>query len=217
MRKPDNDSTLAGKTDPDFEVLEIMNSLVSSNYNTQEEKDFFAKNITVKRVKKGVFLLKEGQIIKTSYHLFKGCIREFYLKDGEERTVAFYTAGDSLTDDSNKLTQVPSPVNWECAAECIISIFPFEVEKEMYRRFPRLESFCRIETERQFANYKNAMNNYLSSSPEERYENLMKTRPELFQFVPLYHIASYLGVKPESLSRIRSRMRSSASTKPSSE
>lgn len=211
MMKYDNDLTLPDHAAPDLEVLEIMKSLVSSTENTPEEKDFFAENIPVKRVKKGMFLIKEGQMLKASYHIFKGCIREFYYKDGEEKTVAFYTAGDSLSDDGNKLT--PSKVNWECASECIISIFTFEVEKEMYNRFPRLESYCRMGVEKQYSEYKDTVNNYLSSSPEERYENLLSTKPELFQLVPLYQIASYLGIKPESLSRIRSRLRSSASSK----
>lgn len=199
----------SGKVKPDYEVLEIQNSLSSSNENTQEENDFFAKWIKVKRVKKGVFLLKEGQMIRSSYHLFKGCIREYYLRDGEEKTVAFYTSGDSLSDGGSKLKEIPSSYNWECMCECIISIYPFEVEKEVYKRFPRLESLCRMGTEKKYSDYRNDISTYLSSSPAERYENLIKTKPELFQLVPLYHIASYLGVKPESLSRIRGRMKSS--------
>ncbi len=201
--------TKSGKLKPDYEVLEIKKSLSSSNENTQEEKDFFAENIDVKRIKKGVYLLKEGQFLRSSYHVFKGCIREYYLKDGEEKTAAFYTAGDSLSDDGNTLTQVASSVNWVCMCECIISIYPFAVEKEMYKRFPRLESLCKMGNEKNYSNYRSSMNTYLSSSPVERYENLIKTKPELFQLVPLYHIASYLGVKPESLSRIRKRLSSS--------
>ena len=203
----DDELPKSGKVKPDQEVLEIIESLSSSNENTQEEKDFFAKWINVKRVKKGVYLLKEGQQISTSYHLFKGCIREYYLRDGEEKTVAFYTSGENLSDGGSKLKEIPSSYSWVCMCECIISIYPFGVEKEMYKRFPRLESPCRMETEKQFSKYRNEISTYLSSSPEERYENLIKTRPELFQLVPLYHIASYLGVKPESLSRIRSRLR----------
>jgi CRP-like cAMP-binding protein len=191
----------------DQELEEVRKSLVSSAYNTEEEKDFFAKNIQVKIVKKGELLLKEGQFIKASYHLFKGCIREHYLKDGEERTVGFYTAGESLSGDGNSAQLVPSRVTWECVTDSIVSVFTFEVEKEMFQKFPRLESMCRTETEKQYANYKTEVNHYLASTPEERYDNLLKEKPEIFQFVPLYHIASYLGVKPESLSRIRNRMR----------
>lgn len=205
---PGIEQTVAGQLDFDLEVQEITDSLCSSNDNTQEEKDFFRKWIEVRRIKKGVLLLKEGQFINTSYYVFKGCIREYYLKDGEEKTVAFYTAGDIVMDGGTKLDNARSSVNWECVCESIVSVFPLSVEKEMYKRFPRLESFCRIETERQYSKYKQAVNTYLSSSPLERYESLVNTRPEIFQLVPLYHIASYLGVKPESLSRIRNRLRS---------
>lgn len=197
----------------DQEVLEIKKSLISSDYNTQDEKDFFADKIIIKKVKKGESILRQGQFIKNSYHLYKGCIREYYFKDGEERTVGFYTAGDSLSNDEVKAHQIPSAVSYECVCECIISVYPFEVEKEMYRRFPRLESMCRIETARQYFNYKTEVNNYLSSNPGERYETLMKTKPEIFQLVPLYHIASYIGVKPESLSRIRNRLITASSLK----
>lgn len=200
---------VARESNADLELQEIIESLCSSNENTQEEKDFFREWIDVRRVKKGVLLLREGQFINTSYYLFKGCIREYYLKDGEEKTVAFYTTGDIIMDGGSILNNARSSVNWECVCESIVSVFRASVEKEMYKRFPRLESLCRIETEKQYSNYKNAVNTYLSSSPEERYENLVKTRPEIFQLVPLYHIASYLGVKPESLSRIRNRLRSS--------
>ena len=197
----------------DQEVLEIKKSLISADYYIQEEKDFIADKIIVKKVKKGELILREGQFIKNSYHLFKGCIREYYLKDGEEKTVGFYTAGDSLSSDETKARQVPSTVSWECVCECIISIYPFEVETELYKRFPRLESMCRLETTKQYFNYKTEVNNYLSFNPGERYENLMKTKPEVFQLVPLYHIASYIGVKPESLSRIRNRLSTSSSLK----
>lgn len=205
----ENKSTASLKPGPDQEVADIMNLMVSSGTNTREEKDFFAECIEVKRVHKGEFLIKEGQMLNTSYHLFKGCIREYYLKNGEDKTVGFYTAGDSLFDDGNQASRIPSAVNWECVCDCIISVFPYEVEKEMYRRFPRLESLCRMETEKQYSSYKKEVNHYLACTPVERYENLIKTKPELFQLVPLYHIASYLGVKPESLSRIRNRLRPS--------
>lgn len=190
----------------DIEVLEIQQSLLQSSYNTQEEKDFFAATIEVKRVNKGVFLARQGLRTTSAFHLFKGCVREYVVKDGVDKTLCFYTAGESLSDDGDKFNQTASEVNWECVSESIISVFPYAVEKEMYRRFPRLESLCRIETEKQYSRYKKNLQHYIASTPEERYETLLQTKPELFQIVPLYHIASYLGVTPESLSRIRKRM-----------
>src|SRR5687768_9027365 len=120
--KPLIEETVAGQSDADLEVQEIIESLCSSNENTQEEKDFFRESIDVRRVKKGVLLLKEGQFINTSYYLFKGCVREYYLKDGEEKTVAFYTAGDIIMDGGSTLNNARSRVSWECVCESIVSV-----------------------------------------------------------------------------------------------
>ena len=79
----------------------------------------------------------------------------------------------------------------------------------MYRLFPRIESLCRIETEKKLGQFRELMAFYLASSPEERYLNLLNTRPNLLTRVPQYQLASYLGVKPESLSRIRGRIHAS--------
>ncbi|WP_290798288.1 Crp/Fnr family transcriptional regulator [Flavihumibacter sp. UBA7668] len=207
MQPETNPSKLSSANEADQELWAIQQSLLQSPYNLPEEKDFFAEKIEIRRVPKGEFLISQGQRLFCSYHLFKGCVREYYVKDGEEKTIAFYTAGDSLYDGGDKQNQEPSSVNWETVSECIVSVFTHEVEKEMYRLFPRLESLCRMETEKQYSRYKKSLHHYLDSSPEERYENLIETKPELFQLVPLYHIASYLGVTPESLSRIRRRMK----------
>jgi len=79
----------------------------------------------------------------------------------------------------------------------------------MYRLFPSIESLCRIETEKKLGQFRELMAFYLASSPEERYLNLLNTRPNLLTRVPQYQLASYLGVKPESLSRIRGRLQAS--------
>ena len=194
------------KANEQDEIQEIINAIQSQQYISIEEAEFFLKNTRIVKVKKGQFLLREWQIAKNCYYLYKGCVREFCLKDGEEITTEFYTVGDSLSDDVSKLNNVPSQFNWECAVDCIVSVVPVEIEREMYKRFPRLETLCRIEAERKLGEFKHTVNHYMASTPEERYENLRQNRPELFELVPQYHIASYLGVKPESLSRIRKKL-----------
>lgn len=191
----------------DDEIANILKAKECLHIPTKEETDFFSEFTEVKKVEKGTLLQKAGKLATACYHVYKGCIREYCLKDGEEITTEFYTTGDSMSDDASKLSQSPSLLNWECVVDSIVCEVPFEVELEMYKRFPRLETLCRIETEKKLGNFKLVANNFHSSSPEERYDNFLKTRPELFELVPLYHIASYLGVKPESLSRIRSRIR----------
>ncbi|MHA4846692.1 Crp/Fnr family transcriptional regulator [Flavitalea antarctica] len=194
------------KVREEHDIHEIVNAVDFQHVLSEEEAAFFSEFNNVIKVKKGQLLLREGQIARNCYHIYKGCVREFCLKDGEEITTEFYTVGDSISDDISKLQNIPTQLNWECAADCIVSVVPVEIEKEMYKRFPRLEALCRIEAEKKASGYKQTVYNYLASTPEERYENLRLNRPELFDLVPLYHIASYLGLKPESLSRIRKRL-----------
>jgi len=81
-----------------------------------------------------------------------------------------------------------------------------ENELELFRRFPRFESLSRRALEEKLGNYQQMLANYIIKSPEERYIDLLENRPELLGRVPHYQLASYLGVKPESLSRIRKRI-----------
>lgn len=194
------------KAREDDEIQAIIDSKESLKVLSEEEAAFCSPFIKVIKVEKGKLLLREGQIARNYYSVYKGCVREYCLKDGEEITTEFYTVGESLSDDVSILKNIPTHLNWECAVDCIISVFPVEVEREMHKRFPRLETLCRIEAEKRLGGYKQTVYSYQASTPEERYENLWETRPELFNLVPLYHIASYLGVKPESLSRMRKRL-----------
>lgn len=207
MSLKNNKRRIEKSSEADQEIESIINSEEYLSIITEEEAAFISQHNDIREIEKGTLLLRRGQIARNCYHVFKGCIREYIIKDDEEITTGFYTAGDSLSDDASKLNQTPSSFNWECVVDTIVSIVPLEFELELYKRFPRLETLCRIETEKRLSDYKVTVSNYNSSSAEERYETLLNTRPEIFELVPLYHIASYLGVKPESLSRIRNRLR----------
>ncbi len=76
----------------------------------------------------------------------------------------------------------------------------------MFKEFPRFETISRAIIEPDFAEQKKLLTSYLTDSPEQRYLNLLKTRPDLFHRIPQYHLASYIGINPESLSRIRKRI-----------
>jgi CRP-like cAMP-binding protein len=81
-----------------------------------------------------------------------------------------------------------------------------EKEENLYRRFPKLETISRKVMEKVFAEQQEIMSSYVTDSPEQRYLKLLTSRPDLFQKIPQYQLASYIGVKPESLSRIRKRI-----------
>jgi hypothetical protein len=127
------------------------------------------------------------------------------VKDGEEKIIEFYTEEQPVSP-INYGTKTPSEHYLECIEDTVACIGTPELENDMFRNFPQVESACRIVTESIIGSYQSSFADYKTTSAEERYLKLLKERPELIRRVPQYQLASYLGVKPESLSRIRRRL-----------
>lgn len=159
----------------------------------------------IKSYKKGRVLLKEGDFLNECYFVIKGCIRSFYLRDGEEKTTEFYTEAQSVTP-SVYGKRIPSEYYLGCIEDTMAGVGTPELENQMYKKFPQLEEFNHTIAEAIIGKYQDSFAEFKMANPEQRYLNLIKTRPDLLQRVPQHQIASYLGVKPESLSRIRKRI-----------
>jgi len=184
------------------EIVKYLSKHVSL---TDELVRIIVESTIIKEFKKGTILLHEGEISNESFFVLKGCIRSYMLKDGEDLTLEFYTEEQPVSSISfGKNT--PSIHYLECIEDTIASVNTPEHENEMFRKYPQFESICRIMSEVMMANYQESFTGYKLATPEERYLNLVKNRPELIQRVPQYQLASYLGMKPESLSRIRKRL-----------
>lgn len=173
---------------------------------SKEEQEAVSALNAERSQKKGDLLLKEGEIPYRSFFIREGCVRQYYLKDGIEKTTAFFTENESIFATVNTTSPKPSAYYLECIEDTVLTATSFEQEREMYDKFPRFQAICRINTELQFQAYQERVATYMTSSPEERYLNLLETRSDLLNRVPQYQLASYLGVKPESLSRIRKRI-----------
>ena len=171
-----------------------------------EEAAAIEASMRVETFKKGTMLLREGQVQVSSYFILEGCIREYLLIDGEEKTTNFFTEEQWVISLSNFNTPSLATHNLVCAEDTSVSIGNEREAQEMFKRFPRFETISRAVVEAAFAEQKQALTAYLTDSPEQRYLKLLNSRPDLFQRIPQYQLASYLGVKPESLSRIRKRL-----------
>lgn len=172
---------------------------------TEDEKNAIRSLDIIRSVKKGTILLKEGQRSKESYFVLKGCIRAYYVIDGEEKTTAFYTEMEALTPPC-VISKTPSEYYVSCLEDNILMVSNADMEIEVNSKFPRFESLCRILSEELLAKKQIDFDAFKTSSPEQRYLNLIQKRPDLIQRVPQHQLASYLGIKPQSLSRLRARM-----------
>jgi len=172
---------------------------------SEEEKQAIIDLDIFKIYEKGTILLKEGQLSNAGYFVIKGCIRCYYLIEGEERTTAFYTESEPFSPLCS-VNKKPSEHYISCVEYSIITVANPEIEKEIFEKFPRFETLCRLISEELLVNNQTSFDNFKNASPEQRYLNLLKSRPGLLQRVPLHQLASYLGMKPESLSRIRKRV-----------
>lgn len=172
---------------------------------TDDEKNELLSLNIFRSVKKGTILLKEGQHSKESYFVLEGCIRSYYIIDGEEKTTAFYTEMDALTPHC-VITNTPSEYFIGCVEDCILTVSNTDMEAEINSKFPKFELMCRKLSEELLAKQQMDFDGFKTSSPEERYLNLLQKRPDLIQRVPQQQLASYLGIKPQSLSRLRARI-----------
>lgn len=172
---------------------------------TEEEKDVILSLDLFRSVKKGETLLKEGQNSKDSYFVIKGCIRTYYIIDGEEKTTAFYTEMDALTPHC-VVNKTPSDYFISCVEDSIITVSNSDMEAEINSKFPKFDIMCRMLSEELLAKQRIDFDEFKTSSPEQRYLNLLQTRPDLIQRVPQHQLASFLGIKPQSLSRLRARI-----------
>lgn len=163
------------------------------------------KSSLVQRFPKGTVLLREGDQVRKAYFILKGCIRSYILKNGEDKTVGFFIEEESVLPIGYGKDD-PS-VHWlECLEDTVAVVGTPDQEEKMLSEYPQLKSVCLAMTEIMAEKLQENLARYRTTTPEERYRDLIEKRPDLLQRIPQYLIAGYLGVKPESLSRIRKRL-----------
>ena len=172
---------------------------------TEELAKVLTESSFVRAFPRGTVLLREGDQAIEGYFILKGCIRSYVLKDGEDKTIDFFIEEESVLPMGNG-KDVLSFHFLECLEDTVAVVSTPELEAKTLSEYPQLKTVCLAMSEIMTKKLQENLARYRTSTPEERYKDLIEKRPDLLQRIPQYQIASYLGVKPESLSRIRRRI-----------
>ncbi len=182
------------------QILKQLSKFIILDKN--EEKIFLSKLI-FKKYDKNELILKEGQICRYSYFINRGCFRYFYNVNSQENTGQFFFENGWYTDFSSFLTQNPTRQNIQALENSEILLLSSKSLNQLYSEIPKFERFGRLIAENAFLGIQKKSEMLENLTAKERYLNLIKERPKVFERIPQHYIASYLGIKPPSLSRIR--------------
>ena len=174
---------------------------------TDEEFNICTKFFISRKLKKHQFLLNEGDVCKYVGFINSGCLREYSIDNkGVEHIIQFAIEDWWVSDLHSFLSGLPATFNIDALHDSEVLLIEKSAREELLNSCPKMERFFRLLIESNHVATQQRIADSLSTSAEERYLKFIKTYPKLFEQVPQNHIASYLGITPQSLSRIRKEL-----------
>ena len=173
---------------------------------TEEELSVLQECLSVRHIQKGDFLVKAGQICKNVSFISKGLVRLYYTVDGKDISIGFAGEGDYTSEYESFLTRSPAAQNIGALTDVEVIDLGIDDMQRIYNQFPVFQEFGRKIAELLFIMLNRRNTALLALTPEDRYRNMIANNSRLLQQVPQYMLASYIGVTPEHLSRIRKKM-----------
>lgn len=173
---------------------------------TSEEQQFMSTIVRSKHFDKRDFLLKAGDVEKNMWWIASGAVRMFYENDGEEIDTQFSFENTFVTSCASLLSHTPSIYSIQALENTTVLAISHENLDQFYDRSKNAERLGRLSLERQFLAKEERDRSLRADSATDRYLQLLQSQRDLAQRVPQKYIASYLGITPESLSRIRKNL-----------
>ena len=172
-----------------------------------DEKAFFLSQLQPMSLKRKKLYLQTGTVCKNSAFVVEGALRSFTVdRDGKEHILSFATKDWWISDMYSLLSQKPAILNIEAIADSEVLLLSRENHQLLYEKVPKFERFFRILIENSLVANQQRLIDNMSSPAEERYLKFIEKYPGIPSCVPQHNIASYLGITPEFLSKIRSRL-----------
>ncbi|BDD11224.1 hypothetical protein FUAX_36560 [Fulvitalea axinellae] len=183
------------------ELTEYIRRYVSFSDN---ENEVFQSFLRVKKLNKKDFLLREGQLCKSRYFVVKGCVRLYYIDSkGNEQIIHFGIDKWWITDYESLINDIPSKLYIQATEDAELLELSRERFDELCRRIPKLERFFRKIMEKTYISSQKRIEYMFSMSGEELFKHFIANNPEFARRVPQYMIASYLGLSPEFVSKVK--------------
>ncbi len=173
---------------------------------TSERFEELAPHLSIIHLKENDYLLKEGQICKQLAFIEQGMVRIYYLHDGKEITKCFCRENNITCSYSSLITQSPSESAIHAVEETKLITLPYSSLQELYQKNIFWQQMGRIAGEREFIIEETHNQSMRNLTAVDRYKHILKHESDLLQRAPLNHIASYIQVTPETLSRIRNKI-----------
>ena len=172
---------------------------------SDEEIIFIKENSQVCDYPKNHLLLKEGQTSKAFYFVLKGCLRLFYSSENDDKTAFFYTENMFVSSFLSFSKQSPAKHNIATIEASTLVVFDSESVEQFMSFSTKFGILAKIMMEEELMAYQQIISSFVTQNAEERYQDFVKNQSELMRRIPQHQIATFLGISPETLSRIRKR------------
>jgi len=174
---------------------------------TGDEQAIIKTYLTPKKLRKKQYLLQEGDVCKVIAFVEKGALREYSIgENGAEHIIQFALEGWTISDLYSFLTGEPATYNIDALEDSELVLISKAAQEELLKKVPKYETYTRLQLTGAYLAMQKRITSIISLSLEERYADFTAVYPNIIQRVPQHMIASYMGLTPETLSRVRRKM-----------
>lgn len=170
-----------------------------------KELNLIGSYFRYEKIDKNSCVLREDQVCKKIYYISSGCFKAYYMSNGKENVLDFFVENQWFVELGSFINETPSPFFIEAVEDSKIYSLSKDKFEKLRNEYHSWERFYNHLLEKHIPRLIDLLNDKLSISNEERYFKLIKNRPDLIKRIPQYLIASYLGLTPEGLSKLRRR------------
>ncbi|WP_167618173.1 Crp/Fnr family transcriptional regulator [Maribellus sediminis] len=183
----------------------MIDRLINTIKEDQKTWAHFKKLFIEREFASKTILLQEGEISKNIFFIKNGCLREWFNKDGKDITFQFFFEGQAVASIDSFMNNKPSLFTIESIEPSILLSVNKRDFEELLTTYPKFQIEFQNLIFQRLSNYTQLFLSRIKDTPEERYNDLIRNYPEIIKRIPQHYIASFLGITPISLSRIRHR------------